>query len=270
MDAALHSYPLKDDSWTWQNLLYKTIYCIIDTKNCLSTNKLFYCFKHHGLSYYNILLYQLYNKTLFHIPCTDYNITIYCHLRMLFINNLLYHSNIMIVYYNQCAFYFVTIDRIKQKNILTATTAASTLPPLPRCCHAVSITLSQPLLLLPLRLCCRFHLSAIASAPPLPHLCSAALLLCRRCHCCSAANTAMPPLLPSCHPATLLLAAAEVLPQLPPPPLLCCCCCTAAMLPPLLCLHRCCRPASLPSCYASAVSLSLLPPFCRLRHLAPL
>ncbi len=91
-------------------------YCIIDTKKCLITNNLFYCFKHHGLSYYNILFYQSYNKTLFYILCTVYNITINCHLRMLFINNLLYHSNIMIVYYNQCAFYCLTINCIKQKN----------------------------------------------------------------------------------------------------------------------------------------------------------
>ncbi len=50
-----------------------------------------------------ILLYQSYNKTLFYILFTVYNITINCPLRVSFINNLLYHSNIMIVYYNQCA-----------------------------------------------------------------------------------------------------------------------------------------------------------------------
>ncbi len=34
---------------------------------------------------------------------------------MLFINNLLYHLNIRIDYYNQCAFYCVTINCIKKK-----------------------------------------------------------------------------------------------------------------------------------------------------------
>ncbi len=81
----------------------------------MSTNKLFNCFKHHGLSYYNILLYQSYNKTLLHILCTTYNVTINCHLRMSLISNLLYHSNIMINYCNKCAFYCVTINCIKQK-----------------------------------------------------------------------------------------------------------------------------------------------------------
>ncbi len=53
---------------------------------------------------------------------------------MSFINNLLYHSNIMIVYYNQCAFYCETINCIKKNpnqtfyciNLITCIAAAAT------------------------------------------------------------------------------------------------------------------------------------------------
>ncbi len=148
--------------------------------------------------------------------------------------------------------------------------AASAMPPLPCCCRTASVALPPPLPLLPLPLCRCRHLPAVASAPPLPCLCSAALPLCRRCHCCSAANTALLRLLLSCHPAALPHAASEMQPLSPPPPLLCHHCRAAAVLPPLLFLRRCRRPASLPSCCAFAISLSLPPPFCRLRHLVPL
>jgi hypothetical protein len=86
------------DKWSKSNILYHYY-------NKYLSQNIFFCFKHYGLSYYSILLYQSYYKTLFHILCTVFNITINCHLRRLINNNLLYHSNIMIVYYNQCAFY---------------------------------------------------------------------------------------------------------------------------------------------------------------------
>ncbi len=135
-----------------------------------------------------------------------------------------------------------------------AAVAVASLPPTPPTCHCLCAAIAVPLL---------------RCSAALLLCCSAALPLCRRCHRCSAANTALPPLLPSCRPATLLLAAAEMLPPLPPPPLLCCHCRAAAVLPPLLCLCRCCCPASLPFPCTSAISLSLPPPFCRLRHLVP-
>ncbi len=179
---------------------------------------------------------------------------------MLFINNLLHHSNIMIVYYNQRAFYCVTIKCIKQikypnrrhRRFYSAAVAA--LPPslcLRRCrCRRCFSATAATYLPLPLRHFCR------ASAP----------LLCRSAPVATAALPLTPPCRRYRRPAALPLAAAEIP---PPSPLLCHRCQASAVLPPLLCLHCCRRPASLPSRCASAVSLSQPPPFCRLRQLAP-
>ena len=134
---------------------------------------------------------------------------------------------------------------------------------LPRCCHAASVALSQPLLpsCLPavsLRFC-RFPLSAAALLPPLPP---------------SAAVAAPPSLCLWCAGSAALLlyrhSANAALPPAPP----CCRCAAAAALPP--CRHLCAAAAALvqtlplPCCLrrhrSAAASDADVPPPCRHNH----
>ncbi len=119
------------------------------------------------------------------------------------------------------------------------------MPPLPRCCRAASVALSQPLplsclpaVLLRFR---RFSLSATAVLPPPPPSTAVAAppLLCL----CSAGSAAL--LLYCCSATTAL-------PLTPP----CCCCAAADALPP-------CRRL----CAAAATLVQMLPlPCCLCRH----
>ncbi len=91
------------------------MYCIFDTIYCLDTKIFFFAF-----NIMDCFITQLYciNHTIKLFPTSRvrFQQTIYCHLRTLFNNNVLYHSNIMMGYYNQCAFYCVTINCIEPKN----------------------------------------------------------------------------------------------------------------------------------------------------------
>jgi hypothetical protein len=189
--------PLKDKSWIWWKILYQ----VIDKwsknnivyhwyKKMFGRKKIILVFQTLWIFLSQRFIVSIIQYTFCHILLTVYYITINCHLTMLFINNSLYHWIIMIVYYNQCAFYHATVNCIKQKELppLPPRTPPPLLPPMP---------LPPPLLPPPL------------SLPPPPSMPLMLLLL-----------SPLPQLLPPLPPMLLLPPPPSTTPLPPLPPLL--------------------------------------------------
>ncbi len=116
--------PLKDKSRIWWNLLYQ----VIDKSSKHDTLYLWYniLFGHKQFFFasniMDYLITQLYciNHTIklfytSHVWFQQYN---KLSLKDIVQQKFIYNSNIMMGYYNQCAFYCVTINCIKPKKIL--------------------------------------------------------------------------------------------------------------------------------------------------------